>query len=82
MSPNPMTLPDLPQPLSAQLRFHPEWVMDPPWVFLEKFDEELVREIFRIKMQHLAKAAQLEAQIVETRGAMYNEIAEVLLKRG
>ncbi|GEM_PF-3461702 len=82
MSPNPMNLPEIPRSYHQELRFHPEWVMDPPRIFLERFDEELVRDIYRIKMKHLARVAQLEAQMVEAQGAMYAEIAEVMQKRG
>ena len=82
MSSTPMTLPETPFMLSRELRFHPEWVMDPPRIFLERFDEKLVREIYRIKMKHLAEVARLEAQIAEIRGAMYAEIAGAMQKGG
>ena len=82
MSPNTMTLPEFPNQSPRELQFHPEWVMDPPWIFLHRFDEDLVKEIYRVKMTHLARVAQLEAKIVEIRGAMFNEIAEVMQKRG
>ena len=61
---------------AADLRFHPEWYIDPAlWKRLS--DDRLV-DICRIKMKYLAQVTKIEMQIKELEGKMFNEIAESL----
>jgi hypothetical protein len=84
MSPNGIELTELPAEAISHLnlKYHLEWVMDPPPFILKRFPEELVQNIYRVKMKHLAKVAELEARLVQARGEMYADIANVIPDRG
>ena len=83
MSPNGLELTELPAEAISHLnlKYHLEWVMDPPPFILKRFPEELIQNIYRVKMRHLANVAELEARLVQARGEMYAEIAKVIPER-
>lgn len=78
MDPKEMALTELAPGAQTTLMYHLEWVMDPPPFILRRLPDDLVQNIYRVKMQHLARAAELEAELVKVRGAMYQEIAKIM----
>jgi hypothetical protein len=55
-----------------------EWVMDPPPWIAVKLDERILKEIYRQKVNALAKVAGLEIQAKQIEQDMYNQISEIL----
>jgi len=82
MDPEEMALTELAPEAHTTLMYHLEWMMDPPPFILKRFPDDLIREIYRVKMQHLARAAELEAEIVKVRGAMFAEVGKIIPERG
>ena len=82
MDPEDMALTELPPEAQSIPMYHLEWVMDPQPFILRRLPEDLVQNIYRVKMQHLARAAELEARLVTVRGEMYQEIAKIMPGRG
>ncbi len=82
MSPEDMRLTELAPAAQAYIKYHLEWVMDPPPFILDHFPDDLIQNIYRVKMQHLAKVAGLEADLIKARGAMFEDIAKVIPGRG
>lgn len=82
MSPDNLELTELAPEAYSHLKYHLEWVMDPPPFILKRFPDDLIQNIYRVKMQHLAKVAELEAELIKARGAMFADIAKVIPGRG
>lgn len=82
MSPDNLELTELAPDAYSYLKYHLEWVMDPPPFILKRFPDDLIQNIYRVKMKHLAKVAELEAALVKARGEMFADIAEVIPGRG
>jgi hypothetical protein len=55
-----------------------EWVMDPPPWIAVKLDERILVDIYRIKLDALAKVADLEIQAKKIEQDMYHQIARTL----
>lgn len=65
--------------LADQAILRREWVMDPPpWI---KLPDVRVKDIYRIKLKHLAELTKIEIQIKELEGKMINEIVKSLEKK-
>jgi hypothetical protein len=60
----------------AELRFHPEWYIDP--AFWKRLPDDRLVNIYRIKMKYLAQLTKIEMQIKDLEGDMFNEMAEAL----
>lgn len=82
MSPDEFELTELAPEAYTNLKYHLEWMMDPPPFILKRFPDDLIHNIYRIKMLHLAKVAELEAQLIKARGEMFADIAKVIPGRG
>ena len=55
-----------------------EWVMDPPPWIAVKLDERILVDIYRVKLEALAKVADLEIQAKKIEQDMYHQIARTL----
>ena len=65
--------------LADQAILRREWVMDPPpWI---KLPDVRVKDIYRIKLKHLAELTKIKIQIKELEGKMINEIVKSLAKK-
>ena len=55
-----------------------EWHIDPaPWV-IQRLPDDLVRDIYRIKIQGLAKVVDIQMKQLAVQAEVYTQIAEVL----
>lgn len=82
MSPDEFELTELAPEAHTNLKYHLEWMMDPPPFILKRFPDDLIQNIYRIKMVHLSKVAELEAQLIKARGEMFADIAKAIPGRG
>ena len=72
-----MKLPEMEKSVFASsVLMHKEWVMDPPPWIISRLHDDLIIDIYRIKMDHLAEVTKLEAQIREIESRMFSEIAK------
>lgn len=55
-----------------------EWVMDPPPWIAVKLEEHILKDIYRVKAEALAKVAELEAQAKQAEQRMYQQIAKIM----
>jgi len=82
MNPEEMKLPELEKSVFASKVFlRKEWVMDPPPWIVSRLRDDLIVDIYRIKMKHLAELAKIEVQILELESRMFNEIAKAMEQR-
>lgn len=67
-----LTLPEM-----GQVFLKKEWVMDPPpWIAI-KLPDEVVQQIYAIKVRHLAEIAELGVRSKQIEAGMFNEIAKL-----
>lgn len=77
MNPEKMKLPEMEKSVFASNVFlRREWVEDPPPWIVSRLRDDLVVDIYRIKMNHLAELAKIEVQIKEIESKMFSEIAK------
>lgn len=77
MNPEEMKLPEMERSVFASnILIHKEWVMDPPSWIVSRLHDDLIIDIYRIKMDHLAEVTKLEAQIREIESRMFSKIAK------
>ncbi len=69
---------DLTLPEMGQVFLQKEWVMDPPPWIVPLLQEDVIQQIYRIKMKRLAELARLEVQAMQVKVAMLDDIAKVL----
>ncbi len=55
-----------------------EWVMDPPPWIAVRLEESIIKEIYRIKAETMAKVAELEIQMKRAEQQMYQQIAKIV----
>ena len=78
MRPEEMKLPEVGKSWLSTEPFRREWVMDPPpWI---RLPDDLVVDIYRIKMNYLVQLTKIEMQIKELEGKMFGEIARKMLR--
>ena len=79
MDPQEMKLPELEQSaITSNVLLRREWVMDPPPWIMQRLPEDLVVNIYRIKMEGIAEIAELESQMKVVEAKVYRGIAEVI----
>lgn len=59
-----------------------EWVMDPPPFMIGRIPDDILIEIYKTKIQHLAKVSELKSQINRVEAEMHNNVAELMGKIG
>jgi glycerol-3-phosphate dehydrogenase len=57
-----------------------EWVMDPPPFIIRRLPDDILFEIYKTKIQHLAKVSELMSQINQVEAEMQNSVAELMGK--
>ena len=62
--------------------FKKEWVMDPPSFMISRIPDDILIEIYKTKIQHLAKVSELKSQINQVEAEMYNNVSELMGKIG
>jgi hypothetical protein len=76
MNAEEMKLPEMEKSVfGSNVFLRKEWVMDPPSWIVSRLRDDLIVNIYRIKMNHLAELAKLEAHIKEIESKMFSEIA-------
>ncbi|MEN8157820.1 MAG: hypothetical protein ABFS10_12790 [Bacteroidota bacterium] len=79
MSPDGMNLPESEKALvSSNVLLRKEWVMDPPPWIISRLPDDLILDIYRIKVRHFAELAKIEGQIKELESKMYNEVVKAM----
>ena len=79
MNPEDFKLPEFDQiAYSARKVYLKEWVIDPPPWILRRFSDELVAEIYKIKMEGLAEITEIESQKLAVEGKVLRGIAKIL----
>ncbi|MEN8193343.1 MAG: hypothetical protein ABFS12_11045 [Bacteroidota bacterium] len=66
--------------LEHSLLLDKAYVMDPPPFVLRYLDELVIREMFKVKYNTLAKVAELKSQIIKEEAIMFNELSDILSK--
>ena len=46
------------------LKYHPEWVLDPPPWIIQYLDKDNLMKIYRIKLEGLAKIKEIESRVI------------------
>ena len=80
MDPENMVLSELDPKALTTVKLHHEWHMDPPPFILRRFSDELVKEIYSIKVKYLAQVAKIDVRMAEIRGSMLEEIGKTMHK--
>lgn len=79
MSPEEMKLPELEKSVLASTLFlRKEWVMDPPPWIVSRLRDDLLVNIYAIKMKYLAELAKIEIQTKEIESRMFSDIAKAM----
>lgn len=78
MNPEEMKLPEMEKSVYSDLSklfVRKEWVMDPPPFLREILPKEILIDVYRAKLRHLAKVAELESQnYVDMDGIISNAV--------
>jgi hypothetical protein len=79
MSPDEMKLPELEKSVFASTLFlRKEWVMDPPPWIVSRLRDDLLVNIYAIKMKYLAELAKIEIKTKEIESRMFSDIAKAM----
>lgn len=57
-----------------------EWVMDPPPFIIRRLPDDILFEIYKTKIQHLAKVSELMSQINQVEAEMQNSVVKIMDK--
>ena len=55
-----------------------DWIMDPSPFFLERFPDEVVTEIYAIRMKAFAEILEVNSKVMEINANMCRKIAEAV----
>ena len=81
METDEMKLADMEKAASAtdyRFKFQKEWAMDPPPFILRKLPDDVIINIHRTKLNHLAKVSEMVSQINKIEAAVLNEISQMM----
>jgi len=77
MNSDELKLPEMEKSVFASnLYLRKEWVMDPPPWIVSRLPDDIIVNIYRIKMNHLAELAKTEIRIKEIESKMFSDIAK------
>jgi hypothetical protein len=79
VNPEELKLPELePTVFASSVFLRKEWVMDPPPFIARRLPEELLSQIYKIKIQGLSQIAEFQSQINAVEARVFGQIAEIL----
>ncbi len=60
--------------LASKIAFNPDWVIDPPPWIIARLPDDILVDVYKTKLEHLAEIAKIESR-------MFSKVAEVMAKQ-